>query len=75
MPKAIDSTAAVFSYPKGELKMEQDKKGLYSHPRWNDKQLPVVTGYRELTKEEKERVDREFKEYCKKYKIEIVEDI
>ena len=55
--------------------MEQDKKGLYSHPRWNDKQLPVVTGYRELTKEEKERVDREFKEYCEKHKIEIVEDI
>lgn len=55
--------------------MKQDKKGLYSHPRWNDKQLPIVTGYRELTKEEKERVAREFKEYCKKYKIEIVEDI
>ena len=55
--------------------MKQDKKGLYSHPRWNDKQLPVVTGYRELTKEEKERVDREFKEYCEKHKIEIVEDI
>ena len=55
--------------------MKQDKKDLYSHPRWNDKQLPVVTGYMELTKEEKERVDREFKEYCKKYKIEIVEDI
>lgn len=30
-----------------------DKSKPYSHPRWNDKQLPVVTGYRELTKEKK----------------------
>ncbi len=52
-----------------------DKSKPYSHPRWNDKQLPVITGYRELTKEEKERADREFKEYCKKRGIEIVEDL
>lgn len=32
-----------------------DKSKPYSHPRWNDKQLPVVTGYKELTKEEKEK--------------------
>lgn len=52
-----------------------DKSKPYSHPRWNDKQLPVVTGYKELTKEEKERADREFKWYCKKRGIEIVEDL
>jgi hypothetical protein len=52
-----------------------DKSKPYSHPRWNDKQLPVVTGYKELTKEEKERVDRDFKEYCKNHGIEIVEDL
>lgn len=47
-----------------------DKSKPYSHPRWNDKQLPVVTGYRELTKEEKERADRDFKEYCENNGIE-----
>lgn len=52
---------------------KEDK--LYSSPRWNDKQLPVITGYKELTKEEKERVDRDFKEYCEKHGIEIVEDL
>ena len=52
-----------------------DKSKPYSHPRWNDKQLPVVTGYMELTKEEKERVDRDFKEYCENNGIEIVEDL
>lgn len=52
-----------------------DKSKPYSHPRWNDKQLPVVTGYKELTKEEKERVDRDFKEYCENHGIEIVEDL
>ena len=52
-----------------------DKSKPYSHPRWNDKQLPVVTGYKELTKEEKERVDRDFKEYCENNGIEIVEDL
>lgn len=52
-----------------------DKSKPYSHPRWNDKQLPVVTGYKELTKEEKERADREFKEYCENHGIEIVEDL
>ena len=52
-----------------------DKSKPYSHPRWNDKQLPVVTGYKELTKEEKERVDRDFNEYCENHGIEIVEDL
>ena len=52
-----------------------DKSKPYSHPRWNDKQLPVVTGYKELSKEEKERVDRDFKEYCENHGIEIVEDL
>ena len=52
-----------------------DKSKPYSHPRWNDKLLPVVTGYKELTKEEKERVDRDFKEYCENNGIEIVEDL
>lgn len=52
-----------------------DKSKPYSHPRWNDKQLPVVTGYKELTKEEKERVDRDLKEYCENNGIEIVEDL
>lgn len=52
-----------------------DKSKPYSHPRWNDKQLPVVTGYKELAKEEKERVDRDFKEYCENHGIEIVEDL
>ncbi len=52
-----------------------DKSKAYSHPRWNDKQLPVVTGYKELSKEEKERVDRDFKEYCENHGIEIVEDL
>lgn len=52
-----------------------DKSKPYSHQRWNDKQLPVVTGYKELTKEEKERVDRDFKEYCENNGIEIVEDL
>ena len=52
-----------------------DKSKPYSHPRWNDKQLPVVTGYKELTKEEKERVDRDFNEYCEYHGIEIVEDL
>ena len=47
-----------------------DKSKPYSHPRWNDKQLPVVTGYKELSKEEKERVDRDFKEYCENHGIE-----
>lgn len=49
-----------------------DKSKPYSHPRWNDKQLPVITGYKELTKEEKERVDRDFKEYCENYEVENV---
>lgn len=66
MPKAIDSTAAVFSYPKGELKMEQDKKGLYSHPRWNDKQIPVVTGHIEFSEEEKKNNREEFLDYLRK---------
>lgn len=52
-----------------------DKSKPHSHPRWNDKQLPVVTGYKELSKEEKERVDRDFKEYCENNGIEIVEDL
>ena len=52
-----------------------DNSKPYSHPRWNDKQLPVVTGYKELTKEEKERVDRDFNEYCENHGIEIVEDL
>ena len=52
-----------------------DKSKPYSHPRWNNKQFPVVTGYKELTKEEKERVDRDFKEYCENHGIEIVEDL
>lgn len=52
-----------------------DKSKPYSHPRWNDKQLPVVTGYKDLTKEEKERVDRDFNEYCENHGIEIVEDL
>lgn len=52
-----------------------DKSKPYSHQRWNDKQLPVVTGYKELTKEEKERVDRDLKEYCENNGIEIVEDL
>lgn len=52
-----------------------DKSKTYSHPRWNDKQLPVVTGYKELSKEEKERVDRDFKKYCENHGIEIVEDL
>lgn len=55
--------------------MAKEEYKLYSAPRWNDKQLPVITGHKELTKEEKERVDREFKEYCEKHGIEIVEDL
>lgn len=66
MPKAIDSTATVFSYPKGELKMEQDKKDLYSHPRWNDKQLPVVIGHIEFSEEEKKKNREEFLDYLRK---------
>ena len=62
----VDSTAAVFSYPKGELKMKQDKKGLYSHPRWNDKQLPVVTGHIEFSEEEKKKNREEFLDYLRK---------
>ncbi len=32
-----------------------DKSKPYSHPRWNDKQLPVVTGHIEFSEEEKEK--------------------
>ena len=52
-----------------------DKSKPYSHPRWNDKQLPVVTGHIEFSEEEKERVGRDFKEYCENHGIEIVEDL
>ena len=62
----VDSTAAVFSYPKGELKMKQDKKGLYSHPRWNDTSLPEIIGYTEPDPKEYEKDHEEFIEYLKK---------
>lgn len=32
-----------------------DKSKPYSHPRWNDKQFPVVTGHIEFSEEEKEK--------------------
>lgn len=60
---------------RSKMIKNNDKSKPYSHPRWNDKQLPVVTGYKELSKEEKERVDRDFKEYCENHGIEIVEDL
>lgn len=48
-----------------------DKSKPYSHPRWNDKQLPVVTGYKELTKEENEKNQKEFLDYLREkgYKV------
>ena len=46
--------------------MEQDKKGLYSHPRWNDKQLPVVIGHIECPEEEKKKNREEFLDYLRK---------
>lgn len=36
-----------------------DKSKPYSHPRWNDKQLPVVTGHIEFSEEGKERKGKE----------------
>ena len=46
--------------------MEQDKKGLYSHPRWNDKQLPVVIGHIECSEEERKEPRRVFGLFKKK---------
>ena len=48
-----------------------DKSKPYSHPRWNDKQLPVVTGHIEFSEEEKEKNRKEFLDYLRKkgYKV------
>ncbi len=50
-----------------------DKKenALYSSLRWNDKQLPVVTGHIEFSEEEKEKNRKEFLDYLRKkgYKV------
>ena len=46
--------------------MEQDKKGLYSHPRWNDTSLPEIIGYTEPDPKEYEKDHEEFIEYLKK---------
>lgn len=43
-----------------------DKSKPYSHPRWNDKQLPVVTGHIEFSEEEKEKNRKEFLDYLRK---------
>lgn len=46
--------------------MEQDKKGLYSHPRWNDTSLPEIIGYTEPDPKEYEKDHEEFIECLKK---------
>lgn len=50
-----------------------DKKEntLYSSLRWNDKQLPVVTGHIEFSEEEKKENRKEFLDYLRKkgYKV------
>lgn len=45
-----------------------DKKetALYSSPRWNDKQLPVVIGHIEFSEEEKKKNREEFLDYLRK---------
>ncbi len=43
-----------------------DKSKPYSHPRWNDKQLPVVTGHIEFSEEEKKKNRKEFLDYLRK---------
>ena len=45
-----------------------DKKenALYSSPRWNDKQLPVVTGHIEFSEKEKKENREKFLDYLRK---------
>ena len=47
-----------------------DKSKPYSHPRWNDKQLPV-TGHIEFSEEEKEKNRKEFLDYLRKKRYKV----
>lgn len=51
-----------------------DKSKPYSHPRWNDKQLPVVTRHIEFSEEEKEKNRKEFLDYLRKKRIQGLTD-
>ena len=46
-----------------------DKSKPYSHPRWNDKQLPVVIGHIEFSEEERKKNREKFLDYLRKKDI------
>ena len=48
--------------------MKSDEKKPFSHPRWNDTSLPIVTGHRELTEQEKEDAELFMKRIMEKRK-------
>lgn len=51
-----------------------DKSKPYSHQRWNDKQLPVVTGHIEFSEEEKGKEPKRVFGLFKKKKIQGLTD-
>lgn len=52
-----------------------DKSKPYSHPRWNDKQLPVVIGHIEFSEEEKKKNREKFLDYLRKKDITFNEQL